>query len=229
MLTASLRAALGATLLLVCCTAPAQTGASVALVSDYRYRGISLSDEQPTLRLAVTHDAASGWYAGGSLAGVTLEPARRQLQLLGYLGRSGRLSPQLHWEAGALVVHFGADSRFDYQEGFAGLQGDRWSTRIHFSPDYFGSGARTAYGELNAGLPVSRFTRAAAHVGALMRVGGASAESQRLQFDASMSLALARDLWELQVDLVTGGRSGIYPVVYGRTHAVVVLSASHVY
>ena len=227
--TLCLRAALGAALFLVCYGAIAQTGASVAFVSDYRYRGVSFSHDQPTLRLGVVHDAASGWYAGGSLVGVALYPQRHQLQLTGYLGLSRPLSERLGWEAGVLAVHFGADSQFDYHEWFIGLQGERWNMRLYGSPDYFGSGTRTAYGELNAGLPLSRFTRATARLGVLMRLGGASGEVERRHLDAGLGLAMARNAWDLQLALITGGRSGVYPVAYGPVREALVLSASYAF
>jgi uncharacterized protein (TIGR02001 family) len=221
-----LRAAFCASLFSAGCAAFAQTGSSITLVSDYRYRGVSLSDSQPTLRLGIVHDEPSGWYGGASLARVSLDPPRHQLQLLGYAGYASRPSDRLGWEAGGLAVHFGADSRFDYQELFTGVQGDRWSLRIHFAPSYFGSGAHTVYGELNSGLPLSRSVRAVAHAGALMRVGGAPADAQRLSLDVSLGLAIARDAWDVSLDWVAGSRSGVYPVAYGRAGGVLVLSAS---
>jgi len=228
-LTHGLRAALGAALLLVCCGVLAQTGGSIAFVSDYRYRGVSFSHDRPTFRLGVVHDAASGWYAGASLVDVSLDAPGRQLQWLGYAGLSGRLSQRLGWEAGVILVHFGADSQYDYHEWFGGVQGERWNMRLHLAPDYFGSRTRTAYAELNAGLPLSRFTRATAHVGALMRLGGASAEAERRHLDAGLGLAMARDAWDLQLELTTGGRSGVYPVAYDRERGVLVLSASYAF
>lgn len=226
--SAGLRAALYPLLCLVSCVASAQTGGSVAFFSNYLYRGVSLSDERPTLGLSVTHDDPSGWYGGASLTGVALGPYnRQQLQVLGYAGYAGRLSDRLGWEAGATAVHFSVDSRYDFYEGFAGLSGERWNLRLHYSPDYFGSGARTAYGDFNAGLPLSPMTRATAHVGALVRVGGVAAEGARLTLDGSLGLAVARDAWEVRLDWVAGGRSGIYPAAYGRgSSSALVLSAS---
>lgn len=228
MLTAGLRAALCTSLFLACGVASAQTGGSVAFFSNYLYRGVSLSDERPTLSLSVTHDDPNGWFGGASLTGVTLGPdLRRQLQVLGYAGYAGRLSDRLGWEAGATAVHFGADSRYDYVEAFTGLSGERWNMRLHYAPDYFGSGARTAYGEFNAGLPLSPMTRATAHVGALMRVGGISTEGGRLTLDGSLGLAVARDAWEVRLDWIAGGRSAVYPTAYGRAAgSALVLSAS---
>jgi len=221
---AGLRAALGCLLFLGCRIACAQAGVGITFFSDYLWRGVSLSDGHPTLSLNFAYDDPAGWYAGASLTGVSLGPYhRQQLQALGYAGYAGRLSDRLGWEAGATVVHFTVDSRYDYGEGFAGLSGERWNLRLHLSPDYFGSGARTAYGEFNVGVPLSPILRVTAHAGALTRLGGggASAEGSRTSLDGSLGLAVARDAWEVQLDWVVGGGGGAayplaYPNAYGR-------------
>jgi uncharacterized protein (TIGR02001 family) len=212
---------------MACCPGFAQTSGSIALLSDYRYRGVSFSDERPTLRLGISHDTSEGWYAGASLVGVSLDPGRQQMQLLGYFGYAERWSEALGWEAGLIAVHFSADSKFDYQEWFGGLQGEGWTLRLHLAPDYFGSGTRTLYADFGVGLPLSRFMRATAHGGALVRVGGAAGDGQRPQFDTSLGLGMSHDAWELQLEWVAGGRSGIYPVTYGRVRGAPVLSVSH--
>ncbi len=119
------------------------------------------------------------------------------------------------------------DSRYDDHEAFAGLNGERWNARLHYSPDYFGSGARTAYGEFNVGVPLTPITRVAAHAGALVRVGGTPVEGARTNLDASLGIAVARDAWELQLAWVVGGRSAAYPTPYGRaSQGALVLTAS---
>jgi uncharacterized protein (TIGR02001 family) len=229
-LAPGLRAALGAALWAVCHGAIAQTGGSVALLSDYRYRGISLSDEQPTFRGGVAHDGASGWFVGGSIVGVSLRPHGRQLQLIGYLGLTGKLLEHLGWEAGANVVHFGADSQFDYHEWFTGANGERWNVRVHYSPSYFGSGARTAYGELNVGLPLSRVMRTTAHLGGLKRVGGTSGTAERWSLDTAVGLAMTCGAWDFGLEVTNvSNRSGVYPIAYDRVHGVLVLSASYAF
>lgn len=231
----ALRAALSAALLCAGAAAGAQTGASVALVSDYRYRGVSLSDERPTLRLDVTHDASDGWYAGGSLARVALDSARWQAQWLGYLGHSFQLSERLGWDLGLSAVHFGRESQFDYGEWFTGVQGDHWAWRLHYAPDYFGAGARTVYGEFSAALPLARFTRVLFHAGVLARVGTVRGDAERARLDASLGLATTCGVWEWQLDLTAASRSGNYLAAYGRERergsgsGTLVLSVSHPY
>lgn len=222
------RAALGAALWVVCHGADAQTGGSAALLSDYRYRGVSLSDNQPTFRLGVTHDG-SGWYAGGTLFGVSLDAGGRQLQAIGYLGLTGQLSEQLGWEVGGTVIHFGTASQYDYVEWLTGVHGERWNMRLHYAPDYFGSGTRTAYGELNAGWPLSRHVRATVHLGALTRVGGTSGAAEHWNLDVALGLAMTCAAWDFGLDLTSGSRSSAYPIAYEHVHGALVLSASYAF
>ena len=42
----------------------AEVSGSVTLVSDYRFRGVSLSDESPAAQFSLAYDNRSGWYAG---------------------------------------------------------------------------------------------------------------------------------------------------------------------
>lgn len=228
MLATGLRVVLGHSLLMACGAALAQTGGSIAFLTDYRYRGVSLSDEKPTLSLGLAHDDPSGWYGGASFTGVSLYPSRRELQVLGYAGYAGRLSDRLGWEAGATFAHYTGDSRYDFGEGFAGLSGERWNTRLHYAPDYFGSGTRTVYGEVNLGIPLSPMTRATAHLGALVNVGGTrNPTDSGTSLDGSLGLAVARDAWEVRLDWIAGGRGGYYPTAYGRAGgSTLVLSAS---
>lgn len=218
-----------AALLLASATAAAQTGGSVAITSDYRYRGVSLSDEHATLRASVSHDSVGGWYGGASAASVVLDTSRRQWQALLYAGRAGKLSDTLGVEAGVLAVLFAADARFDYHEWFAGLSGEHWSGRLYLAPSYFGTALHTAYAELNAGAPLVRGLRWEAHLGLLARLGGSAIDAERLHWDGRAGIGWSRAPWDLTLDCVAGSRAGVYPVSYGRQHGVPVLSASYAF
>lgn len=106
--------------------------AEIGLLSDYRFRGISRSDEDPALRasLILFHD--SGLYAGArgtSLSGT--DPWRRRdpafgdlgdLQLDLYAGWRADLGGGFDLDAGALYYVFaGGDGATDYVEPYASL------------------------------------------------------------------------------------------------------------
>ena len=227
-LTAPLRAALPALLLLLSADGAAQIGGSIALDSDYRYRGVSLSEGRPSLSLGLGYDSSAGWFAGAALASVQLESQGRQVQVLGYAGRAGRLGESLSWETGLTVAHFTREAQYDYRELFGGVSGERWSLRVHYAPDYFGSGARTLYCELNAGLPLIRSMRLIGHLGALSRLAGDDAsDADRRRWDARLGISIVEQATELQLNWTAGSRSGLYPVSYGHERGAVVLTISH--
>lgn len=104
----------------------------VALLSDYRFRGVSRSDEDPALQAALTATHGSGLYAGlrattlKGLDGFRLrDPAFRDLgdlQLDLYAGYSARLGGGFEADAGAVYYVFaGGQGETDYVEPYASL------------------------------------------------------------------------------------------------------------
>ena len=51
-------------LALVASNVSAQISGTASLVSNYRFRGISLSENKPAAQLGLTYDDVQGWYAG---------------------------------------------------------------------------------------------------------------------------------------------------------------------
>ncbi len=199
---------------------------SLTIESDYRFRGVSLSRDKPSLRVGLAHDDASGWYAGLSAAMIEIERGSREVQLIGYAGIARRASYRAaaHWELGATATRFGGRGDYDYVELIAGWIEPRWSARLHWSPDYFGAGRQSLYAEWNGGWAIDeprlpRPLRLFAHAGAL-RVGG-----ERTRLDARAGASVAFDGFDVQLAWVGVQRSGAF-VARGARHNTVVLSAS---
>jgi hypothetical protein len=81
-----IRAAAAATAALLPLAALAQWGGSLTLDSDYRFRGVTLSDSKAAVRLDGNFDSGSGWYAGGAAIQAQLTDSDRYGQLFGYGG-----------------------------------------------------------------------------------------------------------------------------------------------
>ena len=186
----------------------AQLGGSVSLQSDYRFRGLSLSDEKPSARLTLSLDDASGWYAGASVAGVRAEGERRA-QLLLYGGRAARLGNGLTWDAGATGVHVAGSADTDYAE---------------------------LYAEANAAQPLTSRWRLFGHAGALVRLDGAGpAGGRQVRADVRAGVAAGVDAWDVQLAWVavqSDNSAGYYGYGYGsgssaaRDRSAVVLGVS---
>ena len=193
----------------------AQLGATVSADSDYRYRGVSLSDSKPSLRLTLNYDAVERWYAGASLTSARLTGGEGYTQLLGYAGWSTPAFSGTSLELGLDGSHFAGLSGYDFAEAYVGLLGERWSARFYFAPSYYGQHVQTVYAEINAYLALNERSRAFAHIGVLHPLHGAVGEADRTRGDASLGAALVLHVWELHLAWVGASRGGPYPAVYG--------------
>ena len=211
--------------LLVASVARAQLGISAGVESDYRFRGVSLNDAQPDLRLSLAYDHASGVFAGASATQVQFVPGRRSVQLLGYAGYVMHVTPEIGAEIGLTSSTFSGDTRYDYSEAFVGLSGERWGLRVYYAPDYFGFDQRTVYVELDANAPLAARWRAFAHVGALTALGGiAFDERSRTRTDLRVGVGFtALPAVDVQLAWITATQGGPYVVEYGTRRSSWVL------
>ena len=158
-----LRAGLALCLLLCAAACRAQVSGHVGAVSDYRYRGVSLSDGRPALQLGIDRDFAGGAYAGLMLSSVRLHE-RAGMHWLPYAGIA-RERAGLRWEAG--VQYHGFSVRgLDFAQWFAGVSGERVQARLHYAPRYFGA-TPAWYVEVDAQQPLATHWRLLGHAGAL--------------------------------------------------------------
>ena len=162
---------------LLLCAAPccAQVSGSVGVVSDYRYRGISLSDGRPALQLNLNRDFDNGAYAGLMLSSVRVGPdGDPALQWLPYAGLVRRYGAA-RWEGGVQYYGFSRGGR-GFADAFVGVGGDRMQARLHHAPRYFGV-QPAWYAELDAQRPLQTRWRLLAHAGYVRWHGNGEAPS----------------------------------------------------
>ncbi len=157
--------------------AQAQLGLSASLDSDYRFRGLSLSDERPTLSVNLSYDDASGAYAGASAIGV--DTAHSGVQFLGsvtYLGYARRGHGGLAWDVGLSNTNVTEYRRYkysyDYTEAYAGIIGDHLAAHVYYSPNYRGDDYSTLYADLDGAVRPAPQWRLFGHVGVLTPLSG---------------------------------------------------------
>lgn len=84
--------------------AQAQLAASVTLESQYRLRGIALTNDEPDARIEFSYDHPSGAYAGVSLTGgETVHDEFRGLGLAAFLGFAEKTASGVSWDLGATI------------------------------------------------------------------------------------------------------------------------------
>lgn len=151
-------------LLLVATAAHAQANASATLVSDDRYRGVSLSGNEPALQLGAGFDADSGLYVGAFASTARLY-GHDMVRWVGYAGRAGRFGEGASWDVGAQYTGFSRALEDGWPEVYAGLAGERLGVRVAYAWHYFGGDDDALYTSLDAQQPLSRDVRLLAHAG----------------------------------------------------------------
>jgi len=210
----------------------AQFSGSLAVLSDYRFRGRSLSDNGPTAQLTLNYDRDDGWYAGAMAARAKLDDSPGA-QLVAYGGYARRLPGGMGWEAGATRTVFTGAGAANYVEGYAGVSGEQVSARLYYSPRYFGTATRTVYAEANGFLRLGETLRLVGHAGMLRSLGGdADGTVGGQRHDYRLGLAAQVGGVDLQLARVTGiarryRADGGYPAYLGPRPRAFVLSASY--
>ena len=189
-----------------------QVALSLAVESDYRFRGYSLSEGRPTAALTAAYDDPSGLYLNGSVIGVYRDD---DADLLGYQANAGyarRLSPTVSIDGG--VVHlryrypyYGRTVSRHYTEAYVGAHVRDFTARVYYSPHYFGEGISTAYGELQAAFQPSPNWRLSAHAGVLVYLTRPAYFDRPTSYD--WRLSASRQLGRAEVHAaVSGGGPG---------------------
>ena len=163
----------GAAALVLCaCTsgAAAQLSGTLTGVSDYRYRGNTLTDRSPAAQVGFTYDDPKGWYGGVFGSTVRLKPPGGRssyFQAIGYGGYATRVAEGLSVEAGGDYSAFAEANELNYAELYFGAATERFNGRVYYSPRYFGESSSAIYGEINATQPLIDRVRLFLHLGYL--------------------------------------------------------------
>lgn len=151
---------------------PGKITGSVALTSDYIYRGISQTDEHPALQGSVMYEHPAGPFV--SLWGSNVDfndgdEASVEIDITaGYAGKVGNFSYKLggiyYWYPGA-EERLGYDfieayTELGYDFGFAALQGS-----VNYSPDFFANTGDAFYFKLGGSVPLPLNFKIGGHIG----------------------------------------------------------------
>ncbi len=198
-------------LMLAAAPAMAQISTSLSVDSDYRYRGISLSNARPAMRLNLAYDHASGAYGGVSLIGTRADSyGDIGLSYVGYAGYvwQTRNGPSL--EAGISDTHIRDTFTYDYNEVYGGVITQAFTARVYYAPHYYGGRTRTLYSEFDTAKRLSPDWRAFLHAGVLTPLNGAR---RRERYDVRAGLAVSLSHYELQA---AWSRTAPAPVYFAR-------------
>lgn len=213
--------------LLFSTAATAQVGVVASIYSDYRFRGVSLSDGRPIGIIDLSYDLENGLYA--ALSGrvvLTKDEGPQPLGIAANAGYAFRLRPDLSADLGfvhsAYSHYSGLYAGRSYSECYAGLSGKLLGARIFVSPNYLGSARWAAYGELLGHLDLARRTTLEGSVGVLAQIGGGYPGNRRPQLDERIAISQGIGSLRLQAALVASGRAYRYSERHSRRTALVI-------
>jgi len=186
----------------------------VSLLSDYRFRGVSFSSEQPAAQADVSYDFASGWYGGAFISSAKFDayPNVHQL-LLPYAGYAHRISADLSIDAGIKYADFSSGSDFDYLEVHTGLTARFLNVQLSYAPSYFGQHRAGTYLELSGGTGLTDSLRVFGHAGVLYVRPEPYQDASGTQVDGRIGLRYEYGFFSAQLSWVAVNRINlIYPV-----------------
>lgn len=185
--------------------ARAQAGVSVTAVSDFRVRGISLSDRRAAVSFNFASDRADGLYYGGSA--IVQAPRHEGLEMLGhseYVGYAhrGAQGPGIDVGINHQDYRVYLDRRYTvrYTQVYAGLIADNLRAHVAWSPDYPRKGVDVIYADADAAMRPAEDWRLTAHVGVLNRLGG-SYDRDGPSHRVDVRAAVAREFPHSEVEL----------------------------
>jgi uncharacterized protein (TIGR02001 family) len=145
------------------CAAAANAGelsATVTAVSDYDFRGVSLSAKDPALQASVDWAHDNGFYAGAWASNIDYgSDIDGDIELDLYLGWAGEFANEAGWDLGLVWYLYpdsssdlvnGIESIPDYYEVYAGISYGAFEFKQWYTDDYSDTGLDELYSEVNA-------------------------------------------------------------------------------
>lgn len=134
--------------------ARAEVSSTIALSSDYDFRGMTQSALDPALSASLDWTSDSGLYLGAWASNVDFG-TESDLEVDALVGLRGQLGDDTGFDVGAVYYSYWPDDDdYNYAELYAGLSYKAFAVRAWHAPDYFNSGEKAFYFEANATIPL---------------------------------------------------------------------------
>ena len=147
--------------------AHAQFSATITAVSDYDFRGVSLSATDPALQGSIDWAHDSGLYVGAWGSNIDYgEGVDDDFELDLYAGFAGGAEGGLGWDAGIVFYTYPTgDDVEDYPEAYVGLTYNIVEFKQWYTNDYSGTDDDAYYTEANASFELPANLGLALHAG----------------------------------------------------------------
>lgn len=158
------RVVMAGALLAVAGAASAEVSVTPAIVSDYDFRGISQTAEDPGFQLGLNWAQESGFYAGAWASNVDFGGSKPDIEVDVFAGFSGGDSEaSVGYDVGIMTYNYPGAASANYTEIYAGISKSYFSGKVWFAPNV--SGTTAWYTEVNGKFPLPYELAATAHAG----------------------------------------------------------------
>lgn len=187
--------------------ADAEVTSTWALASDYDFRGITQSAQDPALQGSIDFSARSGWYIGAWGSNIDLgDDVDADVEVDVYTGFRGESELGLGYNVGIVYYSYPGERDIDYMEIYAGVTKDWFEAKAWYSNDYGGDSTagnmRSYYVESNGAFPLPRDLSVLAHVG--YSFGDYWKDAAEEYFDYSLGVGYTAGNFDLSLKWIDG-------------------------
>jgi uncharacterized protein (TIGR02001 family) len=194
-------AAVGLTLTAM--AASAEVTGTVGVYSDYNWRGITQTSQDPALQGSIDYAHDSGLYAGVWASNVDFgDCCDENIETDLYVGFSG--GEEMTWDVGGIYYLYPGAEDLDFWEIYAGLGWNWLSGKVSYSSDYANYDETALYYELNGEWELPANFGLNAHVGYSDGDGIEIAYGQDNYFDWAVGVSYTLGHFDLGLKYVDG-------------------------
>lgn len=170
--------------------AHAELSATATGISDYRFRGISLTNDDPALQGSIDWAGENGFYVGAWASNIDFgNDVDGDIEVDLYAGFAGGAEDGLGWDVGIVWYAYpGADDIDDYPEIYAGLSFGVFDVKQWYSNDLSGTELDGWYTEGNASFALPANLTLNLHAG--YNYGDAFDDTEYLDYSIGLAYTL---------------------------------------
>jgi len=140
--------------------------ATVTATTDYDFRGVTQTAQDPALQASIDWAADGGFYTGAWASNVDFgDCCDESVELDLYVGFGGGDEEGLTWDVGAVYYLYPGGDNLDYPEIYAGVAYGIFDVYVWYSWDFFAYGESAYYLEGNVNIPLPQDFGLVLHAG----------------------------------------------------------------
>lgn len=198
-----------------------QISSNVTLTTDYIFRGVSQTLNEPAIQGGFDWAASSGFYVGVWGSNVDFG-GDAQIELDGYLGFAKETASGFGWDVGFIHYDYPGETDINFDEVYFGVSYKMFSAKAYFTDDFAGADDDGTYIEFNVDIPIGSGFELGLHAGSSSFGDGVGLEDY-IDYKAAVS----RDFKQLGLELAFTDTDTDQFGEYGDSQVVFSISASH--